>query len=145
MNLLMKLPNGWDYLELSCTPTSENCSQVGGDYEYSFEILNALECEVFKDMLNRLFPIPVGIECKYVINNNPHEFGDYKEVAIMYKEVDGGRDDSEDRHIDFAYNVENNLPEKWDGKAIEKFKETPRGEYYLQRFVLNTSKDAETD
>jgi len=96
----------YDSLELGPTPAMEDCAQVGWD---NYVELSKMELKAYKNQLTRMFPnMPEGAYFK--INRNPHDFGTYYELAIKYPV-----DDKE--ASDFAYMVENNLPENWDEQA----------------------------
>jgi hypothetical protein len=95
-----------DYLELGPTPCGENCLQVGNpDYLNYREI----EAKAYIHQLVRIFgPFPSG--CKLAIKYFPHDFGQYHEVCAVYStETDQG--------VEWALNIENNLPERWDEEA----------------------------
>jgi hypothetical protein len=56
--------------------------------------------------LENLYPIPEEVNAHYTIKSFPHDFGTYKEVAIVF--------DSEDEAAAaFAYEVEDRLPANW--------------------------------
>jgi hypothetical protein len=96
-----------DYIELGPVPAGESCAQVGAD-NY---LANSLrECEVFKRLLARLFPIPEGLPVAYVVRSHPHDFGTYREVSVRFQ-------GDHQAAIDFACKVEANSPENWDAIA----------------------------
>lgn len=94
-----------DYIELGSTPSGENCVQVGKPGYYP-EMRK--ECQCYRDYLRRLFPIPDDLKMfvDFRIKDFPHDFGTYCEVVIRYH-------DNIPEAIDFALNVEDNLPEHW--------------------------------
>lgn len=95
-----------DYVELSCSPIEEDCAQVGSD---DYHARARKECQVFKDQLARQFhPLPDGV--RLGIKSFPHDFGNYYEVVAYYVE------DNEEA-TDFAWSMQDNLPEKWDDIA----------------------------
>ena len=92
------------YIEIGPVPANESCAQVGSpDYTEASQ----RECEVFRRMLHRLFPVPEGVSVAYVARTHPHDFGTYREVSIRYDEHDGAA-------VDFAYQVELSVPDEWD-------------------------------
>jgi hypothetical protein len=95
------------YIEIGPVPGEECCAQVGNP-DYTEASLR--ECEVFRRMLCRLFPVPDGMPVAYVGRVQPHDFGNYREVSIRYDETNGAA-------IDFAYQVELSVPAKWDAIA----------------------------
>ena len=97
----------FDSIELGPVPAEESCAQVGTD-TYLYD--SARECEVYKRMLTRLFPIPEGLPVSYVVRSHPHDFGTYREVAVRFL---GGNQAA----ADFAYQVEANSPAHWDAIA----------------------------
>ena len=58
------------YIEIGPVPGEENCAQVGSP-DYTEASLR--ECEVFRRMLYRLFPVPEGLPVAYVGRTHPHE------------------------------------------------------------------------
>ena len=100
----------YDFIELGSTPCSENCAQVGqSDYTRHARI----ECQVYKHQLERQFPVPDGTDCYYRVKSFSHDFGAYSEVIIYFNT-------SQDIATEFAFHVENNLPETWDPQAISE-------------------------
>ena len=95
------------YIEIGPVPGEENCAQVGSS-DYTEASLR--ECEVFRRMLARLFPVPAGLPVAYVGRTHPHDFGNYHEVSIRY-------DDSDSQAVEFAYEVERSAPGEWDAIA----------------------------
>ncbi len=95
------------YIEIGPVPGEENCAQVGSS-DYTEASLR--ECEVFRRMLARLFPVPAGLPVAYVGRTHPHDFGNYREVSIRY-------DDSDSQAVEFAYEVEQSAPGEWDAIA----------------------------
>ena len=95
------------YIEIGPVPGEENCAQVGSS-DYTEASLR--ECEVFRRMLARLFPVPAGLPVAYVGRTHPHDFGNYREVSIRY-------DDSDSQAVEFAYEVERSAPGEWDAIA----------------------------
>lgn len=91
-----------EYLELGPVPYEEDCAQVGaGNYHEKAR----KECTAYKHQLERLFP-----KGTFTIKSNPHDFGSYYEVCIVYN-------DNDESSSDYAFNVESNLPSNWDEKA----------------------------
>ena len=95
-----------DYLTLGPTPCGEDCQQVGPKFD--FEKSNK-ELKAFKHQLERQFKnIPEG--SKFGIKTFPHDFGSYSEVVVYF-------DDENNKSTDFAFDVENHIPEFWDEEA----------------------------
>jgi len=98
----------FDELELGTTPTGEDCAQVGST-AYDFYNVSKMEIKAFYNQLMRMFPnLPYGVQFKR--QSNIHDFGTYYELAIRYDSNDEGA-------VNYAFNVENNLPEQWDEPA----------------------------
>lgn len=95
-----------EILELTCTPTGEECEQIGPNYRW---MIAKQQCRVFKDQLERMFP-PVGGAYLKITSNN-HDFGVYHEVAAVYN-------DESENETEWAFNIEANLPEYWDQKGL---------------------------
>ena len=90
-----------EYIELGPVPAGESCAQVGTD---NYLAKSMRECEVYRRMLARVFPIPEGLPVKFVVRSHPHDFGPYREVSIGF--ADGNQ-----VAVDFAYQIESALPE----------------------------------
>lgn len=91
------------YLELGSVPPNEPCVQLGSEnYEYAV----SEELNRYKKLLESKFP-NLPEHCKFVRKSNLHDFGTYYEIAITY-------DDNDKESIDFAFEVESNLPASWD-------------------------------
>lgn len=99
-----------DYLTLGPNPAAEECFS-SNDYTKSKE-----EGIVYKHQLERLFPIPQDVRAKFKVKSFPHEYGDYIEVCIVY-------DDNDEVSTDFAFLVEDNIPEYWDDESLKELKE----------------------
>jgi len=99
-----------EYIELGPVPAGEPCAQIGTDGY----LANSLrECEVYRRMLARAFPIPEGLPIKYMVRSHPHDFGPYREVSIGFA---GGHQAA----VDFACQVESALPDAWDATALHE-------------------------
>jgi hypothetical protein len=96
-----------EFLDLACTPLAEPCVSVSSSTCY----LPAMRKELkrFKEMLEKIFPIPKGFNCHFFIHWQNHEFGRYGEVAILFED---------EIAADFAYFVESNLPETWNDTKV---------------------------
>ncbi|MFZ2992473.1 MAG: hypothetical protein WA061_02045 [Microgenomates group bacterium] len=94
-----------DSFELGCTPCGEDCVQVNPNEDY----IPAMRQELnrYKSYLEKLFPISDDLSCYFKIHWQSHDFGRYGEIAICY-------DDENEKEIEFALNVEGNLPEYWE-------------------------------
>ena len=105
-----------EYIELGPVPAGEPCAQVGTD---NYLARSMRECEVFRRMLERVFPIPEGLPVKYVIRSHPHDFGAYREVSVRYRAGDQAASD-------FAILVESSIPECWDPVAQQELADLQR-------------------
>lgn len=92
-------------IEIGPAPTCETCAQVGAD---DYAVRSRRECAVFARMLERLFPVPEGVQACFKVKTFHHDFGAYREVVVEY-EGHGG--------IDYACRVERETPERWDPVA----------------------------
>ena len=92
-------------MNLGPTPAGETCIQLGSE-DYNSKARN--ECRVYLKQLGRLYPNPpAGI--RFGIRSFPHDFGSYLEVVVYFEE--------DEDCVNFAYDVESNLPEFWDETA----------------------------
>ena len=105
-----------EYIELGPAPAGETCVQVGTD---NYLARSMGECEVFRRMLERVFPIPEGLPVKYVVRSHRHDFGTYREVSVRY-----GGDDA--AACDFASQVETSIPDCWDPAAQQELADLQR-------------------
>ena len=95
-----------DTYEFETTPTNENCQQLGKNYD---QALAKLEAKTLVKQLERQFPEqPEGVY--YRIRSNPHDFGSYYSVQLVYN-------DEDQNHCSFLNKLEENFPELWDEKA----------------------------
>lgn len=100
-----------DELYLGPVPCDESCEQLGHGYDADKA---RKECSAYKNQLRRMFPNPpenAGFRTK----SNPHDFGTYFEVIVFY-------DDTDETSMEYAFNVERNLPESWDEEARKELK-----------------------
>jgi hypothetical protein len=95
-----------DHLDLGAAPAMEASAQAGMP---GYEAQAVRECWVYRRMLQRLHPVPDGVDARYVVRRHPHELGGYREVAIRYACPDA---------IGFALLVERSAPLTWDGVAL---------------------------
>ena len=99
----------FETFQIGPTPSDENCAQVGSP---NYNDLNMIEVAVFKNQCKRQFPnIPNG--AYYIRTRNEHEFGTYHELGIKFEEDNEFEEDGGEAS-NYAYNVENNVPEHWD-------------------------------
>jgi hypothetical protein len=111
-----------EYIELGPVPAGEPCAQVGTD---NYLARSMRECEVFRRMLERVFPIPEGLPVKYVVRSHPHDFGTYREVSVRYSGDDAAA-------CNFAFQVESSVPDVWDPVAQQELADLQRRQAELQ-------------
>ena len=111
-----------EYIELGPVPAGEPCAQVGTDNCLARAMR---ECEVFRHMLERVFPIPEGLPVKYVVRSHPHDFGTYREVSVRYSGDDAAA-------CNFAFQVESSVPDVWDPVAQQELADLQRRQAELQ-------------
>jgi hypothetical protein len=92
-----------DFLYLGSNPCDEVCVQAG-TFDYRNNAMK--ECRRYKQLLETMFPEWEANGCRFRLH---FEHGDpiYIEVVVSY-------DRTRPESIDFAYNVERNLPEHWN-------------------------------
>lgn len=108
-----------EYLELGSVPFGENCVQVGADDYYT---KYREESNRYIEQLKHRFPEINNVNCYFSIKGFPHEFGTYHEVVINYN-------DNDDAAINFAFFVENNLPEYWNDNEVLLYEAPSESEY----------------
>lgn len=96
-----------EYLELSSVPCDEPCAMVG---EADYSTRARLECRAFIGQLERTFPQAIEAGCYFKTRSNPHDFGSYYEVSVVY-------DDDDEAQAEAAFEIESNLPMEWDNDA----------------------------
>ncbi len=101
-----------DSLSISCTPYDEECEQLGPNYRP--EIAKA-ECRAFANQIRRVCgQPPEGARLK--IASNPHDFGSYHEVEVVY-------DDRDREAMEYAFKVEGADLATWDDEARKELSE----------------------
>lgn len=96
-----------DYLTLGPAPSDEPCAQVGSD---NYDEQSRKECQVFIAQLRRQFGTEPILN-RLSVKTFPHDFGSYREVVIYY--------DSDDQEsVDYAFNMESELPNNWDKESL---------------------------
>lgn len=93
-----------DFLVLGGSPIEEPCVQMSAEnyYPKMYE-----ECQRLKRLLELKFPKYSVHECQFGVKRFEHDFGPYCEVVIYFN-------DENDQSVSFAYDVESNLPMKWE-------------------------------
>ena len=95
-----------DYMNIGCSPASEDCAQVGAE-DYYPRAVN--ECKALIGQLRReLGEEPFGARLR--VEAFPHDFGTYHEVVCEYNEE---YEDAEE----YAFRCESELPDRWDAEA----------------------------
>ena len=96
-----------DYIDIGATPASENCEQLGPNYDPQRA---RAECRAFIAQLRRQFgPEPEGAQLR--IKSNPHDFGTYLEVVCYY-------DDMNEAATNYAFACESDARDTWDDEAV---------------------------
>jgi hypothetical protein len=124
-----------EYIELGPVPAGEHCAQAGTD---NYLARSMRECEVYRRMLERVFPIPDGLPVKYVVRSHPHDFGSYREVSVRYSGGDRAA-------CDFAFRVEASIPEFWDPIAQQELAELQRKRAEPQACSVNAPVERAAD
>lgn len=101
-------------MTLGPTPPGEKCAQVGAD---DYPEKSRIETRAFLNQLIRQFGEPPP-GARFTVKSFSHDFGSYREVCVAY-------DENSETAGDFAFNVENNLPESWDDAARKELGLTP--------------------
>jgi len=92
-----------DQMELGPTPVDEECAQVG-DENYRQKAIE--ECRKYIGLIRKKLGVePEGARLK--ILSNPHDFGNYYEVACVYN-------DQFLQSVSYAYACESDGPRTWD-------------------------------
>jgi hypothetical protein len=98
-----------DYVDLDSVPCDEDCEQLGANYD---PIKAKNEVVAYKHQLLRIFgEPPEGVSIR--VKSNPHDFGSYYSIVITF-------DDNDESGIEWAYNIEDKAPHKWDQEALNE-------------------------
>src|SRR3990167_3755422 len=95
----------YDYVDLGPVPAFENASDAPNQPE-----LNGAECRIYRAQLLRSHPVPAGLDAKYIIRINNHDFGPYCEVGIRFNDQDAEAGT-------WAWDMQDNSPTNWDAQA----------------------------
>lgn len=96
----------FDELDVGCSPSSEECAQVGRDDYYHRA---KVECHAYINQLRRMFGRePEGASLRVKVN--PHDFGTYHSVVCRF-------DPNNKIAIEYAYRLESQGPEHWDDEG----------------------------
>jgi hypothetical protein len=96
-----------DYLDLDTVPCDEPCASVGQP-DYSKRA--RLEARAYVAQLERAFPLAVDAGVYFRVKSNPHDFGSYLSVQVVF-------DDEDEAQTEWAYTIESELPNTWDDDA----------------------------
>lgn len=99
-----------DYIDYGPVPYGEECEQLGDRYDAQKA---RAECAAYVSQLYRLFGERKPDGVTLVIKSNPHDFGTYLSVCARVN-------DDNEQATEFAYDIEDELPEFWDTEAIEE-------------------------
>ena len=93
-----------EYLNLDSVPLDENCTSPKDGLQPQID-----EAKKMIAMLTKRFPNCNKI--KYKINHNPHDFGTYIDIKVLY-------DDENEESESQALFVEENFPMTWTDEEI---------------------------
>ena len=115
-----------DYLDLDTVPSDEPCAAVGQP-DYSKRA--RLEARAYVAQLQRAFPDAVAAGVYFRIKSNPHDFGSYLSVQVVF-------DDDDEAQTEWAYTIEDDLPVAWDEDARNElaangYDTVPRTEFWM--------------
>lgn len=105
------MKNNYDYMEIGSCPIDEECAQVGSK-EYDYTARATKELKAYAEQLYREFPEALD-KILFKVKWFPHDFGTYGEVVIYWNM-------NSEEDTDLAYEIEKNLPTKWDEIAINE-------------------------
>lgn len=95
-----------DRIDIGPVPAEESCAQLGSD---RYHRVWRAECRAFCAQLLRVFgPEPEG--ARLIITSNPHDFGTYHDVAVLYETDNVAA-------LDWALRIEGDTPAEWDNAA----------------------------
>lgn len=106
---------GIEYIDLSSSPIDEPPVQVNSEGNYTQEM--RAECRRFAEQLRIIFPWAIDVGIDFVVKGSPHDFGTYYEV---YARVNYDNE----KAVDLAYWIQDNLPLKWEDTTPRPMPET---------------------
>jgi hypothetical protein len=114
-----------DYLDLDTVPVDESCAAVG---QPDYQKRARLEARAFIAQLERTFPDAVAAGVYFKVKSNPHDFGSYLSVQVVF-------DDEDEAQTEWAYTIESELPNTWDDDARNElaangYETVPRHEFW---------------
>jgi hypothetical protein len=115
-----------DYLDLDTVPCDEPCASVN---EPDYSTRARLEARTFISQLERAFPMAVDAGVYFRIKSNPHDFGSYLSVQVVFN-------DDDEAQTEWAYTIEDELPIAWDDDARNElaangYDTVPRHEFWM--------------
>ena len=96
-----------EYMEIGSAPYEENCVQVG---EVNYPEKMRKELTIYKNQLERMFPLAESMNIYFKPKWFSHDFGSYGEIC-MYWDTDNAEAD------EYVYEIERELPGFWDEEA----------------------------
>lgn len=92
-----------DTYQWGSTPYGEDCAQVGSDNYYEEA---RKECKrLIAGLIKRFGEPPMG--ARFKICSNPHDFGTYYQVGLVY-------DEENEAHMAYFARVDDEFPETWE-------------------------------
>ena len=99
----------WEDVILGTSPSKEHQLVPGSKY---YNHHSKVFCEAYIDQLKRMFPV-ASDDIRFSIKRKEEYYGPGNYVYISYKASEDV-DEDENKAAQFAYHVEENLPETWD-------------------------------
>ncbi len=96
-----------EFISIGSAPAREQGTSIGRP---NYDERSRHECRVFRRMLLRLIPIPLGCSATIEVRSAPNKRGTYREVGVRYKTDDSVA-------IRYALQVERAAPQHWDDIA----------------------------
>ena len=96
-----------DFLDLDTVPVDDPSASVG---QPDYSTRARLEARAFVAQLQRAFPDAVAAGVYFKIKSNPHDFGSYLSVQMVF-------DDDDEAQTEWAFTIEGELPNTWDDDA----------------------------
>ena len=95
-------------IEVGAAPSEEDQAQVGSE---NYSSRSRAECAAYRDQILRHYPMPEGVEVGIRTNVNPHEYGSYRELSLVYSCLYG------EKWAMAVGNDSNGVLSKWDDIA----------------------------
>ena len=136
-----------EFLNLTCTPHEEICTQAGQEPDQQISECTAL----INQLIREQGPAPEGAQF-FIVENTGHDFGVYYEAGIFYTQIPEPSQYDIDNETElwqnwwnaeqdettseiYALSLESNIPDNWDAEALKELREAGHPNYQPAKVV----------